>query len=271
MTAGERWSEELLVQLRAARYTPSAWVSFFACTFARARETRAQRRREHHQTLALGAAGLLTWGLVAAAGQAWIALAGALWWLLIALMLDWHLGMLEDATGRRLDGLGLANVLSILRAGVVPVLVVASPTVLVAVLVPAGITDGIDGRVARARGEESRLGHRLDGGVDGLVLSAAAIGAARAGVLPWWVAALVLARHALQWILLAASFFVRATAPPPHSLVSAKKPGLVLFAGLVLVALHITGAAVLVAAGALAGLATLGLTIARSRPAGAAR
>jgi len=271
MTEGEFWSEELLSELRAGGYKPPAWSRFFVRAFARAREQRTERPRAHHQVLALGAAGLVAWGLVAVVGQAWVALAGALWWILIALMLDWHLGMLEDPSGHRLHRLGPANMLSVVRAGVAPALIVASPTVLAALLVPAGITDVIDGRIARARREETRLGHRLDGGVDGLVLGAAAIGAAGAGVLPWWIAALVLGRHALQWLLVAAAFLVRAKAPPQNGFVSGKKPGLVLQAGLILAALHVPSAAVLVAAGALGGLATLGLTVVRSYPVEAAR
>ena len=271
MTEGELWTEGLLAELRAARYTPPAWMRFLGRTFARASEIRAERRREHRQTLALGAAGVVAWGFVAVAGWPWIALAGALWWLLVAAMVDWHLGMLEDASGHRLHGLGIANTLSILRAGLAPALLVASPAVLAALLVPAGITDVVDGPVARARGEETRLGHRLDGAVDGLILCAAAIGAARAGVLPWWAAALVLGRHALQWLVLAAAYFAHAKAPPRERFVSGKQPGLALFAGLVLAGLAVPGAVLLVAAGALGGLATFGLTIARSRPAAAAR
>lgn len=271
MTEGELWTEGLLAELRAARYRPPAWMRFLGRTFARARDIRAERQREHDQTLALTAVGLVAWGFLAIAGWPWIALAGALWWLLVALMVDWHLGMLEDAGGNRLSGLGLANVLSILRAGVAPALVVASPTVLLGLLIPVGITDVLDGRIARARGEETRLGHRLDGAVDGLVLGAAAIGAAGAGVLPWWAAALVLGRHALQWLVLAAAFFVHAKAPPQDRFVSGKKPGIVLFAGLALVTLRVPGATLLVAAGALGGLASLGLTIARTRPVEAAQ
>lgn len=270
MTEGELWSRGLLAELRAASYKPPAWISFLSRAFARAREIRKQRRREHRETLALAAAGLLAWVIVAAAGQPWVALAGATWWLLVTLMIDWHLGMPEDASGRPIEGLGLANMLSILRAGVVPALLVASPTVLVGLLIAAGATDVLDGRVARARGEQTRLGHWLDGSVDGLILGAAAIGAARTDLLAWWVVALVLGRHALQWLAVAAVFFIRAQAPPRKRLVSARKPGIVLFAGLALVGLHVAGAAVLVVAGALGGLSTLAMSIARSYPAGAA-
>lgn len=264
MTEGEGWTAEQLAELRAARYAPGAWIRLLARSFARARESRADRRRAHRQTLAIGVVGVAPWVVALAAGRPWLALAGALWWLLVTLMVDWHLGMLEDPFGRRLDGLGLANLLSIARAAIVPALVVASPALLLALLVPAGITDAIDGRVARARREESRLGVSLDGCVDGLVVGAAAIGAARADLLPWWVAALALGRHALQWLVLAAVSFARAQAPSRDGLVPGKIPGLVLFAGITLAALSVPGAPALVLLGALGGLATFGLTVARS-------
>lgn len=265
MTDGEAWTAEQLSALRAARYAPNAWIRLLARSFARASENRAEWRRAHRQTVVLGVGGVAAWLLAPlAAGRPWLALAGVLWWLLVTLMVDCHLGMLEDPSGRRFDGLGLANLLSIARAAVVPALVVASPALLLALLVPAGVADAIDGRVARARGEESRLGLSLDGGVDGLVVGAAAIGAARADLLPWWVAALALGRHALHWLVLAAASFARAQAPARDGLVSGKIPGLVLFAGLTLAALRVPGAPALVLLGALGGLATFGLTVAHS-------
>ena len=266
MTEGEAWSAQLVAELRAARYAPRAWIPFLAHSFARARKTRAERRRAHRQTVAIGVVGVAAWSAALAAGRPWLALAGGIWWLLVTLMVDWHLGMLEHPSGRRLDGLGLANLLSIARAAVVPALVVAPPALLAALLLPAGIADGIDGRVARARNEQSRLGLSLDGGVDGFIIGAAAIGAARAGVLPWWAAAFALGRHVLQWLVAAVGFFARTQTPARDGFVSGKIPGLVLFAGLVLAAFRVPGAPVLVLLGALGGIVTLGLTAARSRP-----
>lgn len=264
MNEAEAWTAEVLAQLKAGRFSPRALWTFLGRSFARSREARLERRHEHHQTLALAVLGLAAWAGVALAGWPWLGLAGALWWALAALMLDWHLGMLDEQ-----HRLGVANVISILRAGVVPALIVLPPVGLAAVLIPAGVLDGLDGPIARARGETTRLGHWLDGGVDGLILGAAAIGAARAGVLPVWAAALVLARHGLQWLVVAAVYFVRAHPPPLDAVVPGKVPGLVLFAGLALAALHLPGAPVLVALGAAGGLATFALTLLRSRSAGA--
>jgi hypothetical protein len=181
MTAGRVWTQELLGALRRQRYRPRAWIAFLAASFARARATRAERRREHRQTLALGAAGL----------AAWIAVAGVRPWLALA-----------------------------------------------------------------ARGETTRLGLWLDGSVDGLVLSAAAVGAGRHQLLPWWAVALVLGRHAAQWLAVTLAYFVRLAAPAGLGFVSGKLPGLAVFAGLALASLHLPDGVVLVSLGASGGLAT---------------
>jgi phosphatidylglycerophosphate synthase len=137
--------------------------------------------------------------------------------------------------------------------------------VLAILLIPVGISDGIDGPLARRRGEETRLGAWLDGSVDTLVLSAAAVGAARHGLLPWWATALVATRYALPWLVVAFAYFVRAAPPSRVGRISGKAPGLVLFAGLLLAALHLPGGAVFAASGAAGGLATFALTAIRAQ------
>lgn len=263
MTAGQEWTREVLRELRAQRYRPTAWTRFLTSSFARARVTRAERAVGHRQVLRVGAAGVVAWTAVAVF-RPWLALAGAIWWTSALAMVDWHLGMLEDDAGRPLHRLGLPNLLSLGRAAVVPALVVAQPGLLAALLIPAGLTDAVDGPLARSRGEQTRLGVWLDGGVDALVLSAAAIGAARHGLLPWWAAGLVLGRHVAQFVVVVLAYFVRATAPTRVGFVSGKAPGLVLFAGLALAALHLPAALPLFAAGAAGGIATFGVTLVRA-------
>jgi phosphatidylglycerophosphate synthase len=218
----------------------------------------------------VGAVGLAGWVAVVPV-RPWLALAGALWSLLVTAMLDWHLGMLENGDGRPLHRLGLPNLLALARAATVPALLVVSPGVLAMLLIPAGISDGIDGPLARRRGEETRLGAWLDGSVDTLVLSATAVGAARHGLLPWWATALVAVRYGLPWLVVAFAYFVRAAPPSRVGRISGKAPGLVLFAGLALVALRLPGGIGFAAAGAAGGIATFALTAVRSeRPQAAA-
>lgn len=264
MTAGEAWARKLLEELRAHRYRPRAWARFLARSFARARATRAERAREHRQTLLAGAAGLVVWAAVAGFHPG-LALAGALWWLLMIAMLDWHLGMLENNQGTPLRRLGVPNLISLARAGTVPMLIVAPPTLLATLLIPTGVADALDGPLARRWGQETRLGLWLDGSADGLVLSAAAIGAARHDLLPWWTAALVLGWNGLQALAVALAYFVRAQSPQRAASVSARAPGLVLFAGLALATLQLPLAGPLVSVGVLGGLAVLALTVVRAR------
>jgi phosphatidylglycerophosphate synthase len=133
---------------------------------------------------------------------------------------------------------------------------------LAAILIPAGATDAIDGRLARARGEETRLGVWLDGGADTLVFSAAAVGAARHDLLPWWTAALVLGWQTLHALAVTLAYLWRAQSPRRAASAWARVPGVVLFAGLVLATLRLPQAWPLVSLGALGALA---LAVARAR------
>jgi phosphatidylglycerophosphate synthase len=267
MTEGEVWARELLRELRDDGYRPDAWRRFLGRSLERARATRHARRSEHREVLLVCAAGLAAWMAVAGV-QSWLALAGVLWWLLVVAMVDWHLGMLEDDQGRPLRRLGLPNLLSLARAAAVPALPVASPALLAAILIPAGVTDAIDGSLARRRGEQTRLGVWLDGGADALVLSAAAVGAARHGLLPWWAASLVLGRHCLPALAVALAYFVHAQTLVRPASVLTRVPGLVLFAGLAVATVRLPLAAPLVLVGALGGLAALAVGRASGSPGG---
>ncbi len=261
-TEGELWAQAALRDLRQAKFAPAAWVTFLRASFARARLRRRQRQREHRELVALAGAGLVAWIGVALAGRPALAALAAGWWLLVLLMLDWHLGMLERPDGRPLHGLGVANRLSLARAAIVPLVVVLPPTALAAVLLAAGASDILDGWIARNRDEVTRLGFSLDPAVDSWVLTVAAVAAARVDRLPLWIALLVAARYVLPWVLVAASYFARAEAPPTDTYVSGRWPGVVVLCGIALSALGVPGAAPLVLAGAVGGILTFALTIA---------
>ena len=142
---GELWAEELLHELRAGRFKPRAWLRFLGASFARARSNRRCHRRAHWQLLALALLGLGLYGGVAAFGLPLLAALAAGWWLLVLLMADWHLGMLERPDGSRLSGLGVANTVTLMRAGAIPLLPALGPTELGLALVGAGLSDVIDG------------------------------------------------------------------------------------------------------------------------------
>lgn len=263
MTEGEVWVRSALGELRAARYLPRAWVRFLSASFVRARERRRERAHEHRLVLVLGIAGSACWA--GAAGRPWLASAGVAWWLAAMLMLDWHLGMLERPDGTPAPLLGAANLLTLLRAGLPPALfALAGTDVGAALFAAAGATDVLDGVVARARDEVTRLGVLLDPAVDGFVLGAAALGAVQAHLLPGVVAGLVVARYALPWLAVAAAYFARAAPPEPAGFVSGRVPGLALFAGLALALLGQPGGTTLVLVGTVGGLATFAAALVRS-------
>ncbi|MDD7964461.1 CDP-alcohol phosphatidyltransferase family protein [Actinomycetospora lemnae] len=62
------------------------------------------------------------------------------------------------------------------------------------VLVASGVTDWLDGRIARALDQYSRLGELLDPLADRLYTVAALVAFLIRGIVPWWVLALILGR-----------------------------------------------------------------------------
>jgi len=126
-------------------------------------------------------------------GVAWIAVAqpaspfllGA-WFVLVALF-----GLFVP---------GIANQVSLARAYLAaPALVYSlSPDrlgLLAVVLALAGLTDLVDGTIARRFDKPSMLGGGLDPVVDGVLLGAVAIGLAIGGIFPLWLAAVIVLRY----------------------------------------------------------------------------
>ena len=100
----------------------------------------------------------------------------------------------------------IPNLLSLLRMGLTPLFLVAvvsgRPLEALLVFALAGVTDGIDGFIARRFGQQSRLGAYLDPAADKLLLTSAyvvlAIPGLHAGALiPAWVTVLVIARDVI--------------------------------------------------------------------------
>lgn len=94
--------------------------------------------------------------------------------------------------------LTVPNVISALRLLMVPVVAVliidGEFLIAVIVLALAGISDWVDGVVARALDQTSRLGTMLDPAADRLFIAVAIIGLAVHDVLPWWLVVAVFAR-----------------------------------------------------------------------------
>jgi cardiolipin synthase len=68
------------------------------------------------------------------------------------------------------------------------------------VLAVAGLTDLVDGTIARRFARPSTLGGGLDPVVDGVLLGGVAIGLALGGIFPLWLAVVIIARYVLPAI-----------------------------------------------------------------------
>ena len=98
----------------------------------------------------------------------------------------------------------LPNVLSALRLAGVPVFLwlVLGPEAdgwALGLLVVSGITDFLDGWLARRWGQTSVLGQVLDPVADRLYILAVVVGLALRDVIPWWMAVSLPLRDALMW------------------------------------------------------------------------
>ena len=98
------------------------------------------------------------------------------------------------------------NLLSGLRLLGVPVFLwlVLGPeedTIALVVLMLSGVTDYLDGYLARRLQQTSKLGEILDPVADRLYILAVVIGLAFREIIPWWVAIILPARDAFLWCL----------------------------------------------------------------------
>ena len=65
----------------------------------------------------------------------------------------------------------------------------------VGLLIAAGISDWLDGKIARALNQASRLGQILDPAADRLYIAATIIALAVRGIIPWWLVAVLALRE----------------------------------------------------------------------------
>lgn len=130
------------------------------------------------------------------------------------------MGAVEEREGPwRVDEvLTLPNALSVLRLLGVPLFLWAILTgrdgLALITLMASGITDYLDGKLARALGMTSRVGALLDPLADRLYIFTTVVALAWRDVIPWWLVVLLAARDAvLAVLLLVAGRQVRAQIP----------------------------------------------------------
>lgn len=214
--------EEYLIELRRERYTPAAFVRYVKRSSAQAR-LHAYRNPDGVRSvvtngisffilfLALSLVvarfldGALAYRLVIFQG-AWIAI-GTTWMLL-------HLGLLRGADGKPLRRIGVPNQLSFFRLLMIPTIylfiVDGHLGLALGAYFLAGLSDILDGYIARRYGPTSRLGLVLDPIVDvGYVISIFAA-LHRIGWLPTWLMAIVVLRYTLLFGGGTVIYFLRA-------------------------------------------------------------
>jgi phosphatidylglycerophosphate synthase len=173
MTDGERWTAEQLRALLDRRLSPPAVAAFLVASQRRAGAVRRERPGLARQARRWTALGFAAWAAPPVRAHA---RAGTAWWAASALMLDWHLGMLETPAGEPRP-LGPADALTLARCWLVP-LAAAGPAPGLVLL--AGATDVLDGVAARATAP-TRAGRDLEGLVDACFAGAALRGLVRSG------------------------------------------------------------------------------------------
>lgn len=114
--------------------------------------------------------------------------------------------------------LTVPNVLSALRLAGVPVFVflLLGPRAdgwALAILLISGGTDWLDGKLARVLGQASKLGAILDPLVDRLYVVTTLVAFVLRGIIPWWVAAILIGRDAILGLTLI--IYRRRALPPP--------------------------------------------------------
>lgn len=112
------------------------------------------------------------------------------------------------------------NILSMLRLLALPLFVwlLAGHHDLAAFIVLAlsGVTDYLDGKIARATGQITRLGQLLDPLADRLYILTTVIGLGWRGILPWWLVGILLVREVLIAALGLPLRRYRLPVPPVH-------------------------------------------------------
>jgi len=262
-TEGERWTRAELERLLAARFSPRALAHFLLASQRRAGDVRSRRPELGRQSLRWSAAGGALWAGLALMriGPFRARLRGGLaWWGLTAVMLDWHLGMIETEDGHP-RALGPADALTLTRVWLAPaVLEAPTPT-----LCAAGFaTDVLDGRAARAS-QPTRAGRDLEGLADLCFAGALLIGLRRRGAIGRVASGAELSRSGIGFAYALGVYFGRAEAPDPVLTRAARLTTPVRAAGMIAAAAgHRRTGTALVAAGCAASLALLTRTAWRS-------
>lgn len=212
-----------LTALREARFTPTTISSFLRASYDRAALSRAERpglAAQSRRWIVIGTLATLALREIAARQCKPVPQRNTMlaWLTLQALMLDWHLGMLETPSGERRDALSAADALTLTRAAIAPLAAAAPPDRgwFILLLGLGGMTDLLDGRVARRSGP-TRFGRDFDSLADLAFRFAAIRGAGREHWIDQAAYRALTARQALFAGRALWYWFARSQRPPPDS------------------------------------------------------
>ena len=112
----------------------------------------------------------------------------------------------QGAEGRGTRVVTVPNAISVLRLAGVPLFLwlVLGPEadgLALAVLMLSGVSDWLDGYLARRLDQASKVGQILDPVADRLYILAVVVGLAMRDIIPWWLALALPARDLLLWAL----------------------------------------------------------------------
>jgi len=121
---------------------------------------------------------------------------------------------------RRRSPITIPNLLSLLRMGLTPLFLISvvngQAVAALATFAAAGITDALDGYIARTYGQQSRLGAYLDPIADKMLLMSAYVvlaipGLHKGALIPVWVTVLVIARDLIILAIALVSYLALGT------------------------------------------------------------
>lgn len=123
----------------------------------------------------------------------------------------------------------LPNLLSLVRMGLIPFFIIALSRgemgEALIIFVVAGVTDGLDGFIARVTGTQTKLGAYLDPAADKLLQVSAFVvltfeSVASAFAIPFWVTVLVIARDVLIVVLVVGLYMAYQVSYFPPTMIS---------------------------------------------------
>lgn len=110
--------------------------------------------------------------------------------------------------------LTIPNVITLIRAAGIPLFLVAylnwhKPVLSFFILALGAATDYLDGKIARALNQESKLGAALDPAIDRAYIAATVVALAIESVIPWWIVLVLVVRD--LWLALVLANYRRKT------------------------------------------------------------